>query len=172
MVGFSWVDQFGVGHATKKEAFREVGSCRHLFSTFAVAYQHSRLLQVQTGTSPRALVPPTTIELKKSSTVFQFRVCSYCLTAVMRDDENGATPRVAVPSAQDLLDRCNELLKELDQFRDYLRTRSKQNTAEVRHFRNTVLSELKSLEKVRLSCSVRCWTSVLYSSIHLVAFIF
>ncbi|KAI9703142.1 MAG: hypothetical protein M1836_007707 [Candelina mexicana] len=66
----------------------------------------------------------------------------------MGDDEDDNTLRTAVPSAQQLLDRCNGLLRELDQFRDYLKLRSKQNTVEVRHFRNTVLSELKSLEKL------------------------
>ncbi|KAI9716283.1 MAG: hypothetical protein M1812_005508 [Candelaria pacifica] len=66
----------------------------------------------------------------------------------MRDDEDESPSRAAVPSAQELLDRCNGLLKELDQFRDFLKLRSKQNTVEVRHFRNTVLSELKSLEKL------------------------
>ncbi|KAI9788277.1 MAG: hypothetical protein M1835_002359 [Candelina submexicana] len=66
----------------------------------------------------------------------------------MGDDDDGNTLRTAVPSAQELLNRCNRLLRELDQFRDYLKLRSKQNTVEVRHFRNTVLSELKSLEKL------------------------
>ena len=50
----------------------------------------------------------------------------------------------------DLLARCHNLLNELEQFQTYLVERKKEHTVELRHFRNSVLSELKSLERVRI----------------------
>ena len=50
---------------------------------------------------------------------------------------------------EDLLRNCHALLHELEAFRTFLVERKKQHTVEIRQFRNSVQSELKSLEKVR-----------------------
>ena len=49
---------------------------------------------------------------------------------------------------EDLLKKCEDLLDELDQFRTFLVESKKQNAVEIRQFHNSVLSELKSLERV------------------------
>lgn len=50
---------------------------------------------------------------------------------------------------EDLLRKCHALLNELEAFRTFLVQRKKEHTVEIRQFRNSVQSELKSLEKVR-----------------------
>ena len=58
----------------------------------------------------------------------------------------------------DLVARCNTLIHELDEFRQYLQQTKNLSQAggdvvEVRQFRSAVLSELKSLERVsRIIC--------------------
>jgi hypothetical protein len=49
---------------------------------------------------------------------------------------------------EDLLKRCHDLLSELDQFRTFLVKSKKSNVVEIRQFHNSVLAELKSLERV------------------------
>lgn len=50
---------------------------------------------------------------------------------------------------EDLLRNCHALLTELEAFRTFLVQRKNEQTVEIRQFRNSVQSELKSLEKVR-----------------------
>ena len=49
---------------------------------------------------------------------------------------------------EDLLAKCYDLLEELEQFREFLVKRNKEQTVELRPFRNSIQSELKSLERV------------------------
>jgi hypothetical protein len=51
-------------------------------------------------------------------------------------------------TAADLLDQCHVLLDELEQFERYLVNHKKDRGVELRHFKNSVKSEQKSLEKV------------------------
>lgn len=50
--------------------------------------------------------------------------------------------------AEELLQKCHQLLSELEQFRTFLAERKKEHIVDVRQFHNLVRSELKSLEKV------------------------
>ena len=50
---------------------------------------------------------------------------------------------------EDLLKRCHDLLNELDRFRTFIAESKKEKVIEIRQFQNSVLSELKSLERVR-----------------------
>lgn len=50
---------------------------------------------------------------------------------------------------EDLLKKCHGLLDELEQFRTFLTERKQNPKVEIRQFTNSILSELKSLEKVR-----------------------
>lgn len=50
--------------------------------------------------------------------------------------------------AEALVKRCHELLDELEKFRQYLAERKREHTVELKPFRNSVVAELKSLEKV------------------------
>ena len=49
---------------------------------------------------------------------------------------------------EDLLAKCHGLLEELEQFREFLVKRNKEQTVELRPFRNSIQSELKLLERV------------------------
>ena len=49
---------------------------------------------------------------------------------------------------EDLLKRCRDLLRELEEFKTFLVEQKKENAVELRQFYNSVASELKSLEKV------------------------
>lgn len=68
--------------------------------------------------------------------------------------KNSVTPETQASSAdgtllvEDLLKRCHDLLSELDQFRTFLVESKKLNAVEIRQFHNSVLAELKSLERV------------------------
>ena len=68
----------------------------------------------------------------------------------MLQDETEADPQLQPPSitVDELLDKCHALLNELEQFRVFLVERKKEHTIEIRQFRNSVVSELKSLERV------------------------
>ena len=69
----------------------------------------------------------------------------------LKDSVTAVTPASSVDGAllvEDLLKRCHDLLNELDQFRAFLAESKKQNAVEIRQFHNSVLSELKSLERV------------------------
>lgn len=49
---------------------------------------------------------------------------------------------------EDLLQKCHDLLNELEGFKTFLQEQKKENAVELRQFCNSVASELKSLEKV------------------------
>lgn len=55
---------------------------------------------------------------------------------------------------QELLDRCRVLVDELEVFQNYLQDEKKE-TAELRHFKSSVKTEYKLLEKVLLCCIYR-----------------
>ena len=71
----------------------------------------------------------------------------------MEDDNGGNRGRITVGSESisigDLLTKCHSLLDEIQQFRDYLIEHKKEKEVEIRHFQTTILSERKSIEKVR-----------------------
>ena len=73
----------------------------------------------------------------------------------MHVDVEEGTPKVksSVATVEDLLARCHALLNELEEFRTFLAERKKEHTVELRQFRSSVQSELKSLEKVWVSTS-------------------
>jgi hypothetical protein len=48
----------------------------------------------------------------------------------------------------DLLQQCQCLLDELEQFQEYLVEQKKESSIELRNFKNTVKAEFNSLEKV------------------------
>ena len=50
--------------------------------------------------------------------------------------------------ADDLLTRCHQMLSELEEFKVFLSEQKKEHIVDIRQFHNSVLSELKSLEKV------------------------
>lgn len=54
---------------------------------------------------------------------------------------------------EDLLHNCHALLNELEAFQTFLAQHRKEHTVEIRQFRNSVQSELKSLGKVRAPTS-------------------
>jgi hypothetical protein len=55
---------------------------------------------------------------------------------------------------KELLERCRVLVDELEVFQKYLQDEKKE-TAELRHFKSSVKTECKLLEKVAL-CSIKC----------------
>ena len=61
---------------------------------------------------------------------------------------DGTQPSEGASLAEDLLKRCHLLLSELEDFKSYLIKESKENAVELKPFRNSVISEIKSLEKV------------------------
>lgn len=46
------------------------------------------------------------------------------------------------------MQRCNNLLKELENFRNYARDKKQESRVELRHFNSSVRTEAKSLAKV------------------------
>jgi len=62
------------------------------------------------------------------------------------DDENTA-PQSTV-NVNELLAKCHDLLDELEDFQKFLVEQKKEHVVEIRQFRNSVASELKSLERV------------------------
>lgn len=59
--------------------------------------------------------------------------------------QNGPYP---VISADALLGQCHTLLNELEEFQEFLIEQKKEHTVDLRQFRSSVSSELKSLERV------------------------
>ncbi|MCJ1281570.1 hypothetical protein MMC26_000890 [Xylographa opegraphella] len=68
------------------------------------------------------------------------------MTSVAVNDE--AEAQIPVISADALLTKCHELLGELEKFQAFLLQEKKEHTVQLRQFRNSVVSELKSLEKL------------------------
>jgi hypothetical protein len=52
---------------------------------------------------------------------------------------------------EDLLQQCQALLSELEEFQQYLVKQKKDSGVELRHFKNSVITEIRSLEKVGTS---------------------
>lgn len=52
------------------------------------------------------------------------------------------------PTVDELLQRCNLLIAELESFKEHLKANRQENTVEIAHFRNTVKSELRTLERL------------------------
>jgi hypothetical protein len=53
-----------------------------------------------------------------------------------------------VPTAINLLQRCQQLLDQLETFKDYLKARRQDHQIEIAHFRNTVKSEHRTLQRL------------------------
>ena len=62
--------------------------------------------------------------------------------------ETSAAPADGAILVEDLLKKCHDLVNELGQFRTFMVENNRQNAVEIRQFQNSILSELKSLEKV------------------------
>ena len=69
-----------------------------------------------------------------------------------RDQETAPLPAANV---DDLLIQCHRLLKELELFQEFLVERKREHTVELRQFRSSIISELKSLQRVRRSPTAR-----------------
>jgi hypothetical protein len=63
------------------------------------------------------------------------------------------------PTASDLLQRCQTLLSELEIFKEYLKSRKQDHQVEIAHFRNTVNSELRTLQRLTSASSISASTS-------------
>jgi len=72
-----------------------------------------------------------------------------CVTMGDREGELTTPAHTDTVRVEDLLRNCHVLLNELEAFRSFLVQRKKEHTVEIRQFRNSIQSELKSLEKVR-----------------------
>ena len=57
-----------------------------------------------------------------------------------------------VAKSDQLLAQCRDLLSELEDFQKFLVEQKKEHVVEIRQFRNSVASELKSLERVCTPC--------------------
>ncbi|KAK6004867.1 hypothetical protein QM012_007646 [Aureobasidium pullulans] len=57
-------------------------------------------------------------------------------------------PQQLPPTASNLLARCQSLLSELEAFKEYLKSRKQDHQVEIAHFRNTVKSELRTLQRL------------------------
>lgn len=69
-------------------------------------------------------------------------------TRDMSPSPNRASSRDGAELAEDLLRRCHELLDELQVFQEYLAKQKQAHAVEVKPFRNSIIAELKSLERV------------------------
>ena len=80
----------------------------------------------------------------------------------MTSDEAGRDLQSSsnVTSVDTLLEKCHELIGELEAFRQYLAQQKKEHTVELRQFRNSVASELKSLERVSSYSRPNVFTSL------------
>ncbi|KAG9716823.1 hypothetical protein KCU73_g15529, partial [Aureobasidium melanogenum] len=66
---------------------------------------------------------------------------------------NGHASTTTPPTASDLLTRCQSLLSELEAFKEYLKSRKQDHQVEIAHFRNTVKSELRTLQRLASASS-------------------
>lgn len=64
------------------------------------------------------------------------------------DDEDGVEGGPLNPEAEDLVDRCSELLDEVEAFQKSLRRNKLEKGVELRHFQTAVKSELRGLQSV------------------------
>ena len=67
------------------------------------------------------------------------------VNTTQNDETPSPSPRVKV---DELLAKCHDLLSELEDFQKFLVEQKKEHVVEIRQFRNSVASELKSLERV------------------------
>ncbi|KZF26672.1 hypothetical protein L228DRAFT_258070 [Xylona heveae TC161] len=63
-------------------------------------------------------------------------------------DQAEQSPSGQERSLDELLQQCRQVLREVDDFKTHLASCKKDKTVELRHFRNTISSELKLLEKL------------------------
>jgi hypothetical protein len=91
--------------------------------------------------------------LKHATFVFAFSydkirtVRPFPLTVMTETHTNGHS-HAPPPTASDLLQRCQTLLNELETFKEYLKSRKQDHQVEIAHFRNTVKSELRTLQRL------------------------
>ncbi|RPB09255.1 hypothetical protein P167DRAFT_608064 [Morchella conica CCBAS932] len=64
------------------------------------------------------------------------------------DDEDGVEGGPLNPEAEDLVDRCSELLDEVEAFQKSLRRNKLEKGVELRHFQTAVKSELRGLQSL------------------------
>ncbi|KAL8916441.1 MAG: hypothetical protein Q9208_008507 [Pyrenodesmia sp. 3 TL-2023] len=65
------------------------------------------------------------------------------------DDTTDASSVQGAVIAEDLVNRCHELLNELEAFQKYLQGCKQEEAVELKPFRNSIAAELKSLERLR-----------------------
>lgn len=84
-------------------------------------------------------------------------------------DEDGqdeeATATRHMPTIDDLLARCSLLIEELEQFKHHLKANKQDQIVEIAHFRNTVKSEHRTLERLASQDSVKTQHTVNSSNV-------
>lgn len=70
------------------------------------------------------------------------------LSSIMTETHTNGHSQASPPTASDLLQRCQTLLNELETFKEYLKSRKQDHQVEIAHFRNTVKSELRTLQRL------------------------
>jgi hypothetical protein len=70
------------------------------------------------------------------------------LSSIMTGIHTNGHFQAPPPTASDLLQRCQTLLNELETFKEYLKSRKQDHQVEIAHFRNTVKSELRTLQRL------------------------
>ena len=73
-----------------------------------------------------------------------------CPSASSESLPTSTAPPASHGQLDDLLDRCRSLLGEISAFQEYLRELGRENSVELRAFRNSVGSELKAIKRVFL----------------------
>ena len=121
------------------------GSCQNLVFRLRIAEPYVGTSSSHTPHSRSTL----TMDDVEESNSEESAACSDSVSA-----ETSATSADGAILVEDLLKKCQNLLNELAQFHTFLVESKKQNVVEIRHFQNSILSELKSLERVR-SLSIR-----------------
>ena len=74
---------------------------------------------------------------------------------VEQHDRDQAIASLSATKVDDLLIQCHCLLKELELFQEFLVERKREHTVELRQFHSSIVSELKSLQRVRRPATAR-----------------
>ncbi|KAF2762853.1 hypothetical protein EJ05DRAFT_481730 [Pseudovirgaria hyperparasitica] len=116
--------------------------------------KHAIGLLKQSGVDPDIISKQDLLEFAVRSPDAQQYALSQLLKRLELDeseDEEGDAEEQASTAAQDLLERCRNLLHELEQFASYLKEHKKDGLVEFRTFRNELKSEIRFLERLQKS---------------------
>ncbi len=103
-------------------------------------------MTAETPNSPGSLVQAADrTDASQALAKISTEVADLHLSDLAEDDSAGQVTALAKATLQ----RCRNLVDELEQFQIYLEQNKKEHKLELRSFRNNVKSEMKLLEKVR-----------------------